>query len=62
MASIGTMGSAFNSTMHRAEVRAAEARLDAAKREEERASQRREDAQNRVERAHERASHVDRYA
>lgn len=56
------MGSAFNSTMHRAEVRAAEARLDAAKREEERASQRREDAQNRVERAHERASHVDRYA
>jgi hypothetical protein len=62
MSSIQGSSGALEMRMREADVRAAEARLDAAARDEERAHRRREDAASDADRAHDRVDRVDRYA
>lgn len=62
MTSTGAVGSQSGARMALAEVRAAEARLEAARRDEERAARRRESAEDDVRAAGRRAGRVDRYA
>ncbi len=59
---IHSMSESLQTRMRQADVRAAEARLDAASRDEERAARRRESAQSDADRAHKRESRVDAYA